>query len=154
MVPGDRLVCAFVTPHRIGDRFSEWPLHVTIVPWFRVDIVSDRLAAHMAQRLGTVRFFQVDMAGEAIFGRDKLVNRVKRPTPFGQVEKVMREYLQHEHAWLVDGRTQARYPYQPHVTAQKNERLHEGDSFTCSGLTLVEQRDGFKEIVAEIAFQS
>jgi len=41
MVPGDKLICLFIDDYSIGDKFSEWPLHITIIPWFRKDYLTE-----------------------------------------------------------------------------------------------------------------
>jgi 2'-5' RNA ligase len=154
MRPGDRLVCVFVARYQIGAQFAAWPLHITIVPWFRLSTVSNQIAADLHEVLHSLASFQVIMAGEAVFGKGKLVNLVQLPTPLQIVEQTARRYLHHQRAWLVDESTKARFSYRPHVTAQGIERMHEGEVFDCSKLSIVRQKCRHKQIVAEVTLGS
>jgi hypothetical protein len=148
--PGDRLVCAFIDSFEIGHQFRSWYLHVTVVPWFRLEQPSDKLATEFEQSLRGVASFKVLMDDETRFGRNKLVNLVAQPTPFMEVEKRVRSVLKPHGAWLVDETTKVARAYRPHVTEQASGRLHAGDSFECDRLYIVEQKGGYKEITAII----
>jgi 2'-5' RNA ligase len=151
MVPGDRLFCAFVDSREAGDTFSDWPLHLTIVPWFRTATSSEELGGELRRRLQWLGPFQVVVEGEAKFGaKRRLVSLVAEPTPLRSIEHEVREML-HEHAaWLVDETTRVRRPFRPHVTAQRSGRLQDGDAFMCEALYIVEQKGGYKEVVNKI----
>lgn len=150
MRPGDRLVCAFIDLQAPGDQFKQWPLHVTVVPWFRVDVGSGDLADQLRETLCYLKAFQVVMGDEGSMGRDKTVNMVSRPTPFIEIEEAVRSSLKGYSAWLVDETTKRRRDYQPHVTAQPGQRLYRGDTFMCQALYIVEQKGEHKEVVATI----
>jgi 2'-5' RNA ligase len=147
MQPGDRLVCAFVQPLQAGDTFKQWPLHVTVVPWFRSDLSSDDLAGRLEGQLQDSEPFEVVMDGEVHFGRNKLVNLVVQPTPFTKIEEQVRGVIKSHGAWIVDESTKAKRAFRPHVTAQKDERLQQADTFVCGQLYVVEQKGGIKQIV-------
>jgi len=51
MLPGDRLICAFVSERKVGATFRLWPLHVTIVPWFRLNAATRLVVALDGQRV-------------------------------------------------------------------------------------------------------
>lgn len=152
MQPGDRLICAFVKPLTPGAEFKLWPLHVTIVPWFRVEISLDRIAKEIGDALTEVQPFEAVVGGEAHFGRNKLVNLVRQPTPLMEIEKKVRSVLKSHDAWIVDETTKRRRSYRPHVTEQKSERVHEGDSFLVNRFYVVEQLGGSKKVVELVRF--
>jgi 2'-5' RNA ligase len=154
MQPGDRLVCAFVKPLEKGAEFKDWPLHVTIVPWFRTEASSDELTEEFGQTLAGISAFDVEIDGETRFGRNKLVNLVAQPTPFMDVEMQVRGILKSHDAWIADETTKRTRSYRPHVTEQKTERLHKGDTFVCAGLYLVEQLGGTKQATELINFKN
>jgi 2'-5' RNA ligase len=144
-------VCVFIAPRNVGDRFTSWSLHITVVPWFRLDATSAQITSELREGLPASGSFWVVIAGEATFGRNKLVNLVQPPTPLQQVEQSVRHYLHRKQAWLVDESTRVQRGYRPHVTAQDSERVHDGETYYCSKLSLVEQKGTYKQIVAEIA---
>lgn len=151
MIPGDRLVCAFVRPQTTGMQFKKWLLHVTIVPWFRLEDESADIAGGLEQALKTISPFEARVDGAAKFGpRRREVSLVKQPTGLNEVEAKVRGYLHKKRAWLVDETTKRRYDFRPHVTMQGDEKLQDGDTFWVDRLYIVEQKGDYKEIVAEV----
>lgn len=152
MIPGDRLVCVFAEPHEPGDCFLTWPLHITVVPWFRAEIGSDALAAAIGKHVASITPFVVTMGSEAHFGRQgrKLVSLVELPSPLETLERQVRAVLRTYDAWIVDETTKRRQPFRPHVTAQGDERLFHGDSFVCDQLYIVEQLGGTKTVAGAV----
>jgi 2'-5' RNA ligase len=151
MTPGDRIFCLLIEPKQASETFSDWPLHLTIIPWFRTGTASEQLAAELHQRLGELQPFDVVVDGEAKFGaRKRLVNLVAEPTPLHFIEHAARGLLHKLDAWLVDESTRQRRPFRPHVTEQASGRLHTGDSFRVEALYFVEQKGDYKEIVSKI----
>lgn len=152
MQPTDRLVCVFVKTIDIGGEFKAWPLHVTVVPWFRLSAPSNDLKEELQQALGGIQSFEVEMGAEAQLGhkKGKVGNWVRLPSPLIEIEKRVRQVLKTHNSWLVDETTRLKRDYRPHVTAQAEERLHEGDRFICSKLHIIEQKGDYKEIVQEI----
>ena len=152
MLPGDRLVVALVKPYQVGDRFIDWPLHVTVVPWFRLNNKPERIAKGLTKALTPIKPFDVIMNQTAWFGpkKNRQAHLIELPTPFSEIEKRVRNYFHKKRAWLVDETTKKRRDFRPHVTVQKSNQLRVGDSFKIDCLYLVEQRGSQKEIVAEI----
>src|SRR5665647_80127 len=81
MLPGDRLICALVNNQPVGTVFKDWPLHITIVPWFRLDMSSSQLAERLQKHYIGSRAFQVTVENESQLGykKRKLVNLVAAP---------------------------------------------------------------------------
>lgn len=152
MLPGDRLVCAFVEPQSIGTRFRTWLLHVTIVPWFRLDETAATIAEGLAEALTNVGPFEAIGAGEAHFGprKNRPVRLLEPSAPLMRSEAKVRSYLHKKRAWLVDETTKRHYGFRPHVTAQDDLLLPVGTSFEIAQLYIVEQKGDYKEIVAEV----
>lgn len=151
MTPGDRLVCAFVEPQSVGMTFQRWLLHVTIVPWFRLDDSPEVIAAGLTRALQTIPPFEAEVAEQAAFGpRKRPVSLLVQPTLFTNVEAKVRGYLHKKRAWLVDETTKKYYDFRPHVTMQGGRQLQDGDTFRCDRLYIVEQKGDYKEIMSEI----
>jgi 2'-5' RNA ligase len=150
MRPGDRLICAFIDQLPAGAEFKDWPLHVTVVPWFRIEASADKLAEDIKASLAGLSSFEVRMGRKATFGNHKTVNLVQQPSPFDDIEASVRMVLKRQDAWLADETTKQRRPYKPHVTAQKGTRMNEGDSFWCDRVYIIEQKGGHKTVAAEI----
>jgi len=152
MIPGDRLICAFIENRPNGDTFMEWPLHATIVPWFRLDMATSELATKIMQKLSAIEPFMVTVGGEAGFGHRgrKVVNLIETPSPLETIERLARRLLHDHDAWLVDETTKRQHGFRPHVTRQKSGRVQEGGTFTIENLYIVEQKGEYKEVVGRI----
>lgn len=151
MVPGDRIFCAFVEPLRPKDVFNDWPLHATIIPWFRTDMDDRELVRELRDRLGRLSPFRAVMGGEAKFGRRrKSVTLVQTPTPLTTIEHEARDLLHELGAWIVDESIKQRRDYRPHITAQRSGRLHAGDSFDVRAIYIVEQKGDHKQVTSRI----
>lgn len=137
MVPGDRLICALVKSLKTGDKFKIWPLHVTIIPWFRLDLGTSGLVQTIAGQVKSIKPFEALIGQEDTFGNGKTANLINLPSPFTDIESKIRRILKSEHAWLVDETTKRQWEYQPHVTVQKTERLNIGDKFYCDKLYII-----------------
>jgi len=154
MLPGDRLVCAFVEAQTVETQFNEWLLHVTIVPWFRLADSSKQIAAGLARAFSAIKPFEA-VAGDIVkFGpkKNRPARLVEPVMPFEELEKLVRNYLHKKRAWLVDETTERPRQFRPHVTVQKVGRLTEGQIFKVYKLYIVEQKGNYKEITAEIIF--
>ena len=152
MLPGDRLVCALVNPLPTGSRFTAWPLHLTIVPWFRAALGTPEITAGLQLASAGRHQFPVTMDGEAHFGRRgrKPVSLVALPNQITRIEQIVRGFLKSHAAWIVDESTKAAQPYRPHVTAQGAEQLHSGDTFLCRELYIIEQLGAAKTVAAVV----
>jgi 2'-5' RNA ligase len=128
-------------------------LHITIVPWFRLDMPSRELAKVLEDNISDIEPFEVVMGREAKFGyrEGRIATLVKEPTPFHKIEERVRGVLKSKKAWLVDETTKVRRPYRPHVTMQKSGQLHIGDEFMCNSIFIVGQRGHSKEIKSKIS---
>lgn len=152
MLPGDRLVCAFVKPQVVGTGFTDWPLHVTIVPWFRAELSTEDLSRELAETYEGIEPFVARVGQEAMFGADhsRPVNLIETKAPFADLEIRTRRMLHDHAAWLVDETTKRRWPYRPHVTAQASGRLQEGQTFGCTRVYVVAQQGASKLVAAEV----
>jgi len=147
MLPGDRLVVAFVEQQPTGAIFTDWPLHIIIVPWFRLDISSTQLAEQLQKNYIGSNSFRVTVLDEVQLGyeKTKAVNLVAS-LELMKLEGQTRRLLHSHKAWVVDEADKTRRGFRPHVTVLSTGRLHEGDSFNCDRLYIVSQHGDFKQI--------
>ena len=152
MRPGDRLIVCFVSPLTVGQKFASWPLHLTIVPWFRLEESSEMIADGLARALHNIELFTVKGDGEAMFGPKKTrkVRLVVQTEPLNSIEAKVRNYFHKKRAWLVDETTKKHHDFRPHVTEQAGASLRKGEEFSCSILSIVEQLGNKKQIVREV----
>lgn len=129
-----------------------WPLHVTIIPWFRLSDSTELITRGLAQAYKPIAPFMAVAEAEAMMGpkRNQPVVLLAGPTPFRDIEQRTRTYLHKKRAWLVDETTKRQRPFRPHVTNQLQDRLYPGDAFKTDNIYMVEQEGGHKQVVGEI----
>ena len=147
MLPGDRIICGFVKKQPVGAEFKDWPPHITIVPWFRLDVTSPQLAEQLQKHYIGSRPFRVAALGEVQLGykKKKLANLVVAPELM-KLEGQTRRLLHAHKAWIVDEADKTRRGFRPHVTALSTGRVHQNDSFDCDCLYIVAQHGDFKRV--------
>jgi 2'-5' RNA ligase len=141
-----------VEPQQIGATFQSWLLHVTIVPWFRLDAPSDVIARGLQEALLPIVPFEVQVNDQAMLGprKNRPAMMIAQPTRLTGIEQKVRSYLHKKRAWLVDETTKRKYNFRPHVTTQGERALQPGDKFYINRLYIVEQKGDYKEIMSEI----
>ena len=154
MRPGDRLVCAFVEPQAVGVQFKEWLLHVTIVPWFRLEDNADNIVAGLQKALTPIKPFEAKIIGETLKGPRKRPAHILEPAKFPEVEQRVRSYLHKKRAWLVDETTKKPRQFQPHVTFQGETHLPPGANVVCDCIYVIEQKGNYKRVAARIDLQN
>lgn len=147
MKSDDKLICAFVESVVVGQRFEDWPLHITIVPWFKIVSSEEDFFSCIEQSMQDQKPFMSKVGKEKRFAAwqfNMLINdewKLLHERSLKCVNKNARS--------TAPLRFIGRY-YRPHVTAQKNKRLYAGDIFTCNRLSVVEQKGAYHEVVREV----
>lgn len=149
MQPGDRLVTALVNEHQVGKSFDEWLLHVTVVAWFRTPQTIHELGRLLTESVNGQGPFMVTMGNEERLGYQgrALVNLVRQPTPFMDIQAKVVRALQNSGADLMDLGTWGG-EYKPHVTAQGGKRLAAGTTWQCDRLYIIEKQAGSRKRIA------
>lgn len=141
MIPGALIVVAMVDPGSVPKQFRrrrlEWPLHVTILPWFTVPDEASFIG-FLERNLPSEQSFEAVMGADAAFGEDgkTTVSLVENKQPLAVLHNyVLEAVLGQDGTVLVN--TWIRDSYKPHVTHHGENRLHPGDTFMIQSLTLV-----------------
>lgn len=151
----DRLMVAhLIEPTNVGDTFEAWPLHITLLPWFRTaqtwaEEVFRRCAADLracrvvlgARQLGPVALF-----GEA---EDIPVRPIGDSTALGVAHGVLLASL---HPFL-DDKTYIGGSYNPHVTIRNNPDPGEGAEIDIATLSLIRHGVNHKTVVETVNLQ-
>jgi 2'-5' RNA ligase len=156
MVPGDRLVVILLQPLPAGATFKSWPLHITIVPWFRTELPTEDVAAQLEDVLRAITPFEAVVGTTAQFGRGgrKTVELIDTPSPLLALERLTRRYLKRQQSWIVDETTRMKRPYSPHVTRQGEIRAQVGETIYVTQPSIIEQHGDHKEVVGLVDLAS
>lgn len=135
-----RLIVAHLQgKHAEGDTFLDWPLHVTVLPWFHNEVawtieLFRRVTADLhacTVSLGPRTLGTIAMHGPK---EDIPVRPIKESTALGVVHGV---FLGHLHPFLND-KTYASSRYNPHVSIHENPDPGEGRVINVDSLSLIQ----------------
>lgn len=151
MRPGDYLLCLFGEDFEVDHTFKAWPLHLTLVAWFRPkDDQFEQAITQLVSRYQPLSL-QATLEGQH-FGHQpgKLATLVVQDPKLMDLQRTLHHYLQSAGAWLVDDTTRLQRAFIPHITEQGSTTLRDGDRFVCNHVYMVEQLGGVKRIRAAI----
>lgn len=148
MQPRDLLVGVFIEKFDVGDTFEEWPLHVTLVPWFRLETAKEQFIRKLKKELAPIKPF-TDTAGEReIFSKREANVLDKR-----KWQTLHEAVLACVYNTAEPAARQFRFvaeAFQPHVTVQPDGGLRAGESVEADVVYVVEQRGDYKQVVETI----
>ncbi|HSX47793.1 MAG TPA: 2'-5' RNA ligase family protein [Patescibacteria group bacterium] len=151
MTPGDRLICLFIEDYLVGDTFTNWPLHITIVPWFRSEISDEIITKGLLKVTNNSSVLSLKVGEEKLFGskKNKPVNIIESSQDLINIESRVRKIIKLNSSWIVDETTKQKRTFTPHITVQNSERLHEGDNIDLNKIFIVKQLGDYKEVVGK-----
>lgn len=153
----ERLMIAHsLEPLQPGGDFTEWPHHITVVPWFSTgseDI--GQLVRVLDSQADRIRPFTVTAGDEDRFGPegDVMVRKIADPKPLQYLHlRLLRTIEHHGLGRLIDD-TYAGERYSPHVTRQSEAWPQIGDRIEINGVTLIQKGKPTKRVVGNMAFR-
>jgi 2'-5' RNA ligase len=155
--PGDCVLVSLLQPLAPAERFRHWPLHFTVMPWFRTPLSDQDIHAEFGNIIHSFPRFTLTMGQEAYFGHDGKVPVRVAQSP-NQLEKLHTELFammqQHPKFHILDMQHCGKN-FRAHVTLHTDEPLREGDIVACNELQLVRLSHihpggSTKEIVSEV----
>jgi 2'-5' RNA ligase len=114
------VIVYMVGPAAIGTRFTMWPLHLTLMPWFEApyeQIVEQKLS----EKLEDLSPFDVSVGEPASFGAHKRlpVSLVEHTPEIQNLHETLLEVLR-ENNWQLQGRYTGA-AFKPHVTQKAGQ---------------------------------
>lgn len=154
---GDRVIVSLLQPLARGERFGKWPLHLTLMPWFRTSLGGYELQKVIAQSLEGIGPFSATMAGTDKFGfRDQVpVRVVEAPNLFEEVHQhLLQTFQAHPEIRILDTEHTGKN-FRAHVTLHGYEPLREGDIIACNDIQIVQLAEihpggSLKEVEGEV----
>lgn len=142
--PNNRLfVGCFIEGVAINQPFlrSDWPLHITLMPWFLCGRVGE-LDAKIAKLTSSTGSFDVQVGGEAMFGskRNIKVNIIKPSTRLTKLHNLLLASVKTLGRIDVDEQFTAE-GYRAHVTHSNGRHKNRGDRIRINSIHLTELTD-------------
>lgn len=135
----EHVIAITLEPIKIGQEFIEWPLHITIVPWFPCDdeIKLDEILMGISQKHPA---FTVKVGPLERFGPKKDV-KVNLITPNSKLTKLHREVLKNldKNGFEVHQKEYVGPGYRPHITHQLHGHFDTGAKIEIDSFTLFKQ---------------
>lgn len=135
----EHVVAIMLGPISIGQEFIDWPLHITIVPWFPCGD-SEKLDSILVDEAKTHASFLVEVGKIEKFGPGKNigVNLIKDSPELNKLHWSIYTALEknnfgiHQKEYVGDG-------YKPHITHQPHGQKRKGEKLKIESLALVKQ---------------
>lgn len=134
-----RLLVSMVEPVQVGYEFkrSEWPLHLTIVPWFTVKD-QNWFTTGLVKVLDHQKPIQLVMGEKEMFGAKRNVP-VNIITPNDELSELHEKLLSLVREWgELQGSKFIEAKYRPHVTHHRGNFLTSGSEWTLDNICIVE----------------
>ena len=112
------MIAYMLEPVDIGDRFSMWPLHMTLLPWFEAPSAQP-VEQRLSEKLKGVASFKVVVGERAIFGSQLPVMLIDHTSVIQQLHEKLLEMLE-ENNWQLRGRYTGA-SFRPHVTQKAGQ---------------------------------
>ncbi len=133
------VIVIMLEPVSLGREFIDWPLHITIVPWFDGNDAK-KLDGILSEATKTFPSFSVEVSKIEKFGPKKniKVNLIKSSPELNELHWSILNVLEknnfgiHQKEYIGNG-------YKAHVTHQSHGQKREGENLRINSFTLVKQ---------------
>lgn len=136
------ILVALLGNYQPGDTFAQWPLHVTLVPWFDPRDLSEFVAQlqNVAAKYGSIE----STVGEQRIWGPNTVNVITRVP---QLQRLHLELLSlvRAHGTLLINEQYTGSNYTPHITHQKGVSAKKGSGVVLDTIYLVEKQVHVRE---------
>ncbi len=129
----------------VGKRFTKWPLHLTLMPWFRCDEGVERVVERLGNLANNTQSFSIVTGEKAIYGP-------KHDVPVRLVEKTAE--LERFHARICflltksrcdfENEEYSRESYSPHITIRGDRYISKDIRVLVDSIDIVENLDDGK----------
>ncbi len=139
MVRNEHLVVVMLEPMPLGVEFEDWPLHITLVPWFpgKDEIRLDEILAGVANKN---QKFEVTVGEQVMFGprKDIPVNLLVRDGDLYRLHWDVFQSLE-KNGFFIHQKTHLGQNYRAHITHQKERHKKKGEKLAINSFALVGQ---------------
>jgi 2'-5' RNA ligase len=145
------LLCLFTEEVNSGQSFMNWPLHITLVPWF--ELKDDKLSSFLDElaRVGKVIGpLKLDTRGVAYFSHDRVkVTLINNDDSLFRLHNKLLKLLDRFHVNLEASKYTANH-YRPHITHNKHGSMIP-KSISVNKVHMVVKTEGnYRKIIKEI----
>ena len=141
----------------VGTQFKPGALHITIVPWFVVDMEKANLLRSFAQKFEGLKSFELKVGVPAKFGpkKDVPVSLLEQSKQITDLHKSALGWMDEIKArWAVKNSHSGAH-FMPHIRYSEGSELVSGELVRVDSLTLVKARrreDGQRVVAARVEF--
>lgn len=156
MKTGSLILVSMIRPAQLEQTFRrkrlEWPLHVTLVPWFQIQD-APRFITRLGEFTASKQEFTSTIGTDELFGadRDVPVSLFSDSAELTLLHNELITFVESQGARFGAEGQYIKDAYRPHVTQHGQSRLHEGDDVEVSAITVVRLLDDdVCEVVATV----
>lgn len=134
-------------PQQVGRRFTLWPLHITLLPWFSAPDATT--VEHVCQEtVHGLHTFTVHVGERGYYGQRNLpVKHIMHSPELNDLHLKLLNAIEHQ-SWDIKGRYTGPH-FRPHVTQKQGKDA--GGEITVNSLYIVEKLgQGYREITSKV----
>lgn len=135
------LIATLLEPLEQGATFTDWPLHLTIVPWFGVDIEKERELDNLLDNIALrQKSTMVRVGATAMFGvgEDIPVNVIEPDDSLSELHLDVYESIRAA-GFEIIGQNYFGKNYNPHVSEQNGKKVIAGEVLEIRKFTLIKR---------------
>lgn len=136
------VTCALIDEHNTGDTFTDWPLHITLVPWFLLNDIT-KFKNDLTDILQDDHQIQVAVDEERVWGPNT-VNIIAYDRSLHDIHERMISLAETAGRVLVNKQYTGEN-YTPHITHQKSLSKQPGDLIIIKYVYVIERNSTTKQ---------
>jgi 2'-5' RNA ligase len=122
--PKEYMFAYLLDAHHPGDTFTVWPLHITLLPWFKLDVPLDEFKTELQRILNTTKSVSVKVGSERQFGR-RSVNLIESSAGLLALHELLLDYAKNNGEFTVNKQLVGEQ-FNPHITKNFGKNLATG----------------------------
>lgn len=132
------ILAFFLDPQEQGEQFIKWPLHITLVPWFRSEFGTQRLWKDINAITSGIKWFPARGIARSLFGRrgDVAVTEVVS-SQLHDLHRALMTIFDND-AYNMTAADHTGVNYSPHVTKKGSAELKPGHEVVVDSVYLIE----------------
>lgn len=125
-----------------GERFTKWPLHITLKPWFQCADSTEKVINQLGELAKNTKSFKVRTGERAMYGPefDVPVRLVEKTSELAELHARIC-YLLTKNKCHSENEEYSRENYSPHITVRGDRNIEEAVDVTMDSFDIVENLD-------------
>jgi hypothetical protein len=136
-----------------GDTFNEWPLHITLLPWFKLDVPISEFKTELNNQLAEVQSIAVKVGPERHFNK-RAVNLIESSAGLLDLHELLLDFVKNNGEFTVS-QSFVGPQFKPHIAKRLGKTMAEGKLVNVNRVYLIsappeDPRNRTKTVIAAL----